>query len=289
MATTQHRYNVVPGPSATADGTEWRAVELIKLMSATPLIIGHRGASAVAPENTLASFRRAIEAGADGIEFDVQLSRDGVPVIIHDDTLRRTGLRPERVVDLSVEELQNVDAGSWFSATGEYRGEKIPTLQQLFEDFSNNNALLYLELKCNAFEIPEIVSATADLLEKYSIGDRTVVECFDLPAIEAMKQRAPDIKTAALFEPRFSNPSALLSGQSLVERAVATGADEIALHHSLANKRTIQAARDSGLRVVVWTVDDPRWIQRSQDRGVDCLITNDPEVMLRHRSKARTV
>lgn len=254
-----------------------------------PLIIGHRGASAVAPENTMSAFRKAIEAGADGIEFDVQLSRDGVPVIIHDDTLRRTGLRPERVVDLSAEELQNVDAGSWFSSTTEYRGEKIPTLQQLLEDFSNNNALLYLELKCTASRIPEIVSATADLLEKYSIGDRTVVECFDLPAIEAMKQRAPDIKTAALFEPRLSNPSTLLSGQSLVARAVATGADEIALHHSLANKRTIQAARDIGLKVVVWTVDDPRWIQRSQDRGVDCLITNDPALMLQHRSSARAV
>jgi glycerophosphoryl diester phosphodiesterase len=254
-----------------------------------PLIIGHRGASAVAPENTMSAFRRAIEAGADGIEFDVRLSRDGVPVIIHDDTLRRTGLRPERVVDLSAEELQNVDAGSWFSSTGEYRGEKIPTLQQLLEDFSSNKALLYLELKCTASEIPEIVSATADLLDEYSIGDRTIVECFDLPAIEAMKQRAPGIKTAALFEPRFSNPSTLLSGQSLVARAVASGADEIALHHSLANKRTTQAAQDVGLRVVVWTVDDPRWIQRSQDRGVDCLITNDPALMLRHRSKARAV
>ncbi len=252
-------------------------------MSEYPLIIGHRGASAVAPENTLASFRTAIEAGADGIEFDVRLSRDGVPVIIHDDTLRRTGLRPERVVDLTAEELQHVDAGSWFSST-EYRAEKIPTLQQLLEDFSNNDALLYLELKCAASEIPEIVSATADLLEKYSIGDRTIVECFDLSALVAMKQRAPDIKTAALFEPRLSNPSNLLSGQSLVARAMATGTDEIALHHRLANKRTIQAAQDAGLKVVVWTVDDPRWIQRSQERGVDCLITNDPALMLRHRS-----
>ena len=249
-----------------------------------PLIIGHRGASAVAPENTLASFRRAIEAGADGIEFDVQLSRDGVPVIIHDDTLRRTGLRPERVVELSAQELQNVDAGSWFSSTGEYRGEKIPTLQQLLEDFSDTKALLYLELKCNASEIPEIVSATADLLERYSIGDRTVVECFDLPAIEAMKQRAPDIKTAALFEPRFSNPSNLLSRQSLVARAVASGADEIALHHRLANKRTVEAARHAGLRTVVWTVDDPQWLSRGRELGVECLITNDPALMVRYRS-----
>ena len=253
-----------------------------------PLIIGHRGASAVAPENTMAAFRKAIESGADGIEFDVRLSRDGVPVIIHDDTLRRTGLRPERVSDLSAEELLNVDAGSWFSlarglSTDDYRDEKIPSLRQLLEVFSTNNALLYLELKCATSEIPRIVAATSDLLEDYSIGERTIVECFDLAAIEEMKRRAPGIKTAALFEPRFANPSALLSGQKLVARAVAAGAGEIALHHRLANRRTVEAAHKAGLRVVVWTVDDPGWINRSREDGIDCLITNDPAGMVARR------
>jgi glycerophosphoryl diester phosphodiesterase len=252
-----------------------------------PLIIGHRGASAVAPENTLAAFRKAIDAGADGIEFDVRLSSDGVPVIIHDETLRRTALRTDRVVDLTAEELLKADAGSWFAiarhlSTDEYRGEKIPTLQQLLEDFSSNNAVLYLELKCAPSEIHQIVDATADLLESYSVTDRTIVECFDLPAIEAMKRRAASIKTAALFEPSLANPSALLSAQRLVSRAVAAGADEIALHHRLANRRVVEAAHKAGLRVVVWTVDDPAWIIRSQEQGIDCLITNDPALMIKH-------
>ena len=263
-----------------------RTVPQISL-SELPLIIGHRGASAVAPENTLAAFRKAIEVGADGIEFDVRLSRDGVPVIIHDETLCRTALRPDRVADLSGEELQNVNAGSWFSA--DYGDEKIPGLQQLLEDFSSNNALLYLELKCGASEIPNLVAVTSGLLEHYSICERTIVECFDLRAIEAMKQHAPHIKTAALFEPTLTNPTALLSGRALVKRALDVGADEIALHHRLANKRTIEAARDAKLRVVVWTVDDPRWLTRSQELGIDCLITNDPALMVRHRSNARAV
>src|SRR4029077_5089067 len=84
-------------------------------MSLKPLIIGHRGASAVAPENTLAAFDLALKSGADGVEFDVRLSRDGVPVIIHDETLRRTGLRPERVSDLTVAELKQVNVAAWFS------------------------------------------------------------------------------------------------------------------------------------------------------------------------------
>ena len=257
-------------------------------MSQYPLIIGHRGASAVAPENTLAAFHKAIDAGADGIEFDVRLSRDGVPVIIHDETLRRTALRSERIVDLTAEEMQKTNAGSWFAlarhlSTDEYRDQTIPTLQQLLEDFSGNDALLYLELKCATSEIRQIVDATSALLETYSSGDRTIIECFDLSAIEAMKRRTPSLKTAALFEPTLSNPSSLFSAHSLVARAVAAGADEIALHHRLANRRAIEAARKAGLRVVVWTIDDPAWITRSKEHGIDCLITNDPARMVASR------
>src|SRR4030095_15157968 len=106
-------------------------------MSAKPLIIGHRGASAIAPENTIAAFDLALKSGAEGIEFDVRLSRDEVPVIIHDDTLRRTGLRPERVSDLTVAELKQVNVGAWFSQRHEQRADEfvnqtIPTLEELF-------------------------------------------------------------------------------------------------------------------------------------------------------------
>ncbi|HET6851924.1 MAG TPA: glycerophosphodiester phosphodiesterase family protein, partial [Pyrinomonadaceae bacterium] len=80
----------------------------------TPLIIGHRGASAVAPENTIAAFKEAIAVGADGVEFDVRLTRDRVPVVIHDSTLRRTAGLQRRVADLTWAELEQVDVGSWF-------------------------------------------------------------------------------------------------------------------------------------------------------------------------------
>ncbi|HEY5402272.1 MAG TPA: glycerophosphodiester phosphodiesterase family protein, partial [Pyrinomonadaceae bacterium] len=80
-----------------------------------PLIIGHRGASAVTPENTLGAFRKAIEVGADGIEFDVRLTRDGMPVVIHDDNLRRTGGRPDLIRSVSLADLTQVDVGSWFT------------------------------------------------------------------------------------------------------------------------------------------------------------------------------
>jgi len=99
-----------------------------------PLIIGHRGASAVAPENTMAAFREAITVGAHGIEFDVRLTSDGVPVVIHDSTLRRTGGVNQRVADLSWHDLSEVDVGSWFRP-GSFADETVPSLRELFDLF----------------------------------------------------------------------------------------------------------------------------------------------------------
>ena len=259
-----------------------------------PLIIGHRGASALAPENTMAAFRKAIEAGADGIEFDVRLSRDGLPVVIHDDTLRRTASRAERVADLSAHELRNVNVGSWFSTargytTDDYSAEGVPTLQQLLDDFSANNALLYLELKCETRDVPQIVAVTCRMLADHPVRERVIVECFDLSAIGEVKRLAPEIKTAALFEPNLRKPGSLLSGQGLVGQATTAGADQIALHYRLAKKKTVEAAREAGLKVVVWTVDDPKWLTHARDYGIEGLITNDPTLLVSHRTKARAV
>src|SRR5207253_1739431 len=126
-------------------------------MPTYPLILGHRGASAVAPENTLAAFSRAISDGADGIEFDVRLSRDHVPVVIHDATLNRTGLIDRLVCELTAKELGEVDVGHWFAARGQtgaqsFAGEKLPTLAQIFEIFSTKTGVLYVEMKCSAGE-----------------------------------------------------------------------------------------------------------------------------------------
>src|SRR6476660_771383 len=122
-------------------------------MFSTPLIIGHRGASAVSPENTLAAFSRALDDGADGIEFDVRLSRDRVPVVIHDATLKRTGNLDRLVEELDVSELQQCDVSSWFhrAQTGiKPKVETVPTLAQVFALFQETNALLCLEMKSEA-------------------------------------------------------------------------------------------------------------------------------------------
>jgi glycerophosphoryl diester phosphodiesterase len=253
-----------------------------------PLIIGHRGASAVAPENTMAAFRAAIAAGADGIEFDVRLTRDSVPVVIHDSTLRRTGGRSEHIADLTWPELEQIDVGSWLASKkklppGSFTNQTVPSLEELLTLYESNDSLLYLEMKCDSStEYEPLAEACCKLIQEYSMKKRVIIECFQLAALKVVRDIDPQIKTAALFEPALTKPS-VLSDQRILDQAMAVGASELALHHRLARKRLVQKAKVAGLRVVVWTVDDPAWIARAQAIGVDALITNDPAAMLAHR------
>jgi len=246
-----------------------------------PLIIGHRGASAVAPENTMAAFRKALAVGADGIEFDVRLARDGVPVVIHDSTLRRTGGLPQRVAELTSAEISKVDVGSWFAAS--FANETVPSLAELFTLFQTNNSTLYLEMKCDsASEHRALAEACVNAIDEYGLKERVIVECFQLPALKILKEIDREIRTVALFEPSFTNPS-VLSDQKIINQANDVGAAALALHHRLARESLVRKAKDAGLHVAVWTVDDPAWLERAKQIGVDALITNNPAAMLAYR------
>jgi glycerophosphoryl diester phosphodiesterase len=263
-------------------------------LSELPLIIGHRGASAVAPENTLAAFALAIEGGADGIEFDVRLSQDGVPVVIHDATLPRTGLIEGVVAELSAEALGKTDVGSWFSqrshAAGvDFRNEKLPSLQQVLSLFADADALFYLEMKSEAGQDERLAAEVAGTISRHAVSERVIVSSFNLSLVQAVKAAHSAIRTAALFEPRISLPATLIRKIKLIELAKECGADEICLHHTLAGRRLTEHARKSQLDVVVWTVDDPAWIERARSRGVKALITNDPARMLRCRKSGAEI
>ena len=245
----------------------------------TPLIIGHRGASAVAPENTMAAFREAIAVGADGIEFDVRLTRDSVPVVIHDSTLRRTGGLQRRIADLMWSEVAKVDVGSWFSRS--FANETVPRLAELFTLFESNDSTLYLEMKCDSpAEYAPLAEACCALIAQRGLKERVVVECFQLPALKIVREIDSDIQTVALFEPSISNPS-VLSDQSIINKATDIGAIALALHHRLARRSLVEKAKHAGMHVAVWTVDDPSWIERARTLGIDALITNNPAKFLR--------
>lgn len=252
--------------------------------SPLPLIIGHRGAASVAPENTIVSFKRAIADGADGIEFDVRLALDGVPVVIHDPTLLRTGLREGAIASLPSTELREADAGTWFNlrfptlACAEYAQATIPTLAEVFELFHKSNALLYVEMKCVRAESHAIASSVAKLIREHDMAHSVVVESFMLAAIAELKRIAPEIRTAALFEPKLIPPPSM---RRMMRLAIECKSDELALHRLLATRRVTEEASRRGMKTVVWTVDNPSWLARARRYGIRAVITNNPKRMKR--------
>ncbi len=253
-------------------------------MTRSPLIIGHRGASAHAPENTLAAFKMAIDTGADGVEFDVHLAKDGVPVVIHDPTLERTGLRPDRVCELTSRQLGKIDVGSWFNkksprkANPEFTRETVPTLVQVLELLKNTNGLIYIELKCCQHDFAPLAEAVCEIIRDSPLLPQIIVKSFRLTAIPEVRCQLPDVQTAALFEPTIMD--FLRRRKHIVAIAREFGADQVSLHRSLVTRKLVSLAADAQMPVTIWTVDDPDWINRSRKLGIRSLITNDPERLI---------
>lgn len=249
-----------------------------------PLIIGHRGASARAPENTLAAFNLAVAEGADGLEFDVRLARDGVPVVIHDPSLLRTTLYDGQVEWYDSALLSQFHAGEWFNLNYPLRArpsfffECIPTLARVFEGFGTHT--LYVELKCEEpSRRAELARAVVGLTRAYGLAGRVVVKSFALDSLGEVKRLAPEIRTAALFGRSWPRP--LVPKAKILAAAADCGADEISLHHSLVRAATVEAARRRGFEVLVWTVDSPVWLRRARALGLRAVFANDPGRMRR--------
>lgn len=243
------------------------------------LIIGHRGASALAPENTHAAFGRAFEDGADGIEFDVRLASDGVPYVFHDTTLERTvgiGGDADRFPSTTLEKFY---VGAWFKERYPRRTiigdewEKIPTLAQVFERYGSH--LLYAEMKCeDAARQPALARAVVELIRAHSLAGRVVVKSFALDSLREVKRLAPEIRTAALFGRSWPRP--FVPAAKIIAEAEACGADEISLHHSLLRRATVEAARRRGFEVLTWTVNSSPWLRRALALKLRAVFTDQP-------------
>lgn len=242
-----------------------------------PLRIAHRGASARAPENTLAALREAIRLGADLIECDVHLSADGVPMLIHDDTVDRTTSGRGAVAALTSGRLRRLDAGAWFSSR--FRGERIPTLEEAFE-CARGRCGLNIEIKeaggrrkaaspaARAAADPGAVArAVARALKRTGFKDLLIVSSFSPRALQAARTALPHVRLGFLA-------SRSLRGLRAVHRKV--GLHAVHPHVRLAALRRVRLAHRLGLRVLFWTVNDLRLMRRLLALGCDGLMTDDP-------------
>jgi glycerophosphoryl diester phosphodiesterase len=236
------------------------------------LNLAHRGASAVAPQNTLAAFERAAALGADGVELDVRLSSDAVPVVIHDATVDATTDGSGRVAAMTLARLKRLDAGAWFDPA--FAGERIPTLEEVLEAFGDR-LLLNIELKSAGLRDDALERAVAALIKQHDVSERVLVSCFNPLALRRIKQLAPHLPVGLL--------TAAETSFALRRRWSASIAPHEARHpeHTIVDADYIVWARQHGYRVVTWTVDEPDEMRRLIDLGVDGIITNVPDVLRR--------
>lgn len=234
-------------------------------VGAPPLIIGHRGASALAAENSIEAFHRAAADGADGVELDVLLAAGGEVVVFHDDDLARLGGRPDRIADLSLAELRAVRLRS---------GAAIPLLDEVLEA-CGPRLLINVELKAagiSAQAVRALVERVAAIVEGGgpALGSRILVSSFHPGAIRAWQRRAPRVRAGLLFEREA--PVALRRAWALpFLRPFAVHPEGV-----LCTPSACRRWKRRGYHVNVWTVDAPEDVRRFAALGVDGIITNDP-------------
>jgi glycerophosphoryl diester phosphodiesterase len=231
-------------------------------------IIAHRGASHDAPENTVAAFRLAWEQGADACELDIHQTRDGRIVAIHDpDTKRTTGLA-RRVADLTLAELRTLDAGRWKSPA--FAGEPIPTLGEMLAT-TPPSGRVFIEVKCPQSVVPELLTVLrASNLEP----ERTPILCFDARVVVAVKQRRPELPACWLVDLAREKPPDV---PALIASARSLGADGIDVSDSPdIDTAFVTAIHAAGLRLDVWTINDPAEARRLVALGVDGITTDRP-------------
>jgi len=222
-------------------------------------VVAHRGASAYEPENTIRSIRRAFELGADAVEVDARVSKDGHVVIIHDETVDRTTDGTGMVSELSLEEIRALNAG---------KGEKIPTLQEVLNEVRGKGCL-FLEIKADEAAIPSL-----SLAEEMGMMDSVLFISFSRDALISIKDVNRGAHTGFLYVKPFDG----------IVGAKKLGCEAVLPYHRLATERAIALAHRMKLKVIPWTVDELEVAKELKRRGADGIATNKPDILADLRS-----
>ena len=227
-------------------------------------ISAHRGWPKVAPENTMPAFEAALESGADYIELDVQLTKDGELVVFHDDTIERTTDGKGVLSSMTYNELQQLSAGSWFRDDGSFDYVKIPKFSEVLE-LVRGQVLLNIEIKSHG-NVTATAEKVVEMIEEYDLKSSCYVTSFSYQALKKVKELDPKIKTALIAH---IAPSTVYSQMKYI--------DAISINYLFVNQSVINYAHHSGKKVFVWTVDRSAEMKKMIALGVDNIITNRPD------------
>lgn len=230
-----------------------------------PLVWAHRGASGYAPENTLAAFKKAVEMKADGVELDVQLTKDGEIVVCHDETIDRTSDKKGLLMDYSLEELKKFD---FSNSNPAFEGEQIPLMSEVFELLKDTDLTINIELKTGII-FYDIEKKIVELTHKYAFNDRVIYSSFNHYSVMKIKEIDSEAKVGFLY---------MDGSLDMPEYAKKHGVN--ALHPAGYNLRYpgfMEQCKKEGIDVNVWTINKEADIKECIQRGVNAVITNYPE------------
>lgn len=237
------------------------------------VVIAHRGASAYYPENTMAAFKGAVEMDAEMIELDVMMSKDGVPVVFHDASLDAHTDGKGALSEYTLEALKKLDAGSWFSK--KYQGEKIPTLDEVLA-YASGKIAVNIEIKTEAVDDSlrgGVEEKSLKLVRKYNMEDYVLFSSFDYRAVSHLKELAPGIPVAILYEEKQA-------GDLLPSELVAKyNADAFNCSSRQLSKKRIRDIHEHNIPVFVYTVDRKKRMEALIQKGVTGIFTNKPDLL----------
>ncbi len=239
-----------------------------------PLIMAHCGASGYAPENTLAAFRLAYQMGADGIELDVHFSKDRQVVVTHDDNVKRVTGYQGMVSDLTLEQLKKLDFSNFMAG---YKGEQIPTFEEVLEYIKTTNMMINVELKTNHENPNGLEEATHALVQKYEMEDRIIYSSFNHYSLLQMKKVAPHMPCGVLYDEKMAMPW---------KYAKSLGLDAIHPHFPSINQPDyMENCSNENILCNCWTVNQKSDIEAMLQANVSGIITNYPDVAIALRSQ----
>lgn len=229
-------------------------------------IFAHRGFSGYYPENTMLAFKKAIEIGVDGIELDVQLTKDNTVVIIHDETIDRTTNGDGLVKSYTYDELKKFDASFKFNNFGFNR---IPTLEEYFLLVKDLDIITNIELKTSVYQYLGIEASVLELIKKYNLEDKVIISSFNHFSILRMKKLAPQIKCGFLSE------------DWIIDAGKYTFSHQIECYHPRFNNlipEVIEELKKFNIEINTWTINDERDMLYLKEKGIDSIITNFPDM-----------
>ncbi len=232
------------------------------------LVWAHRGASAYAPENTLAAFEQAAELGADGIELDVQQTKDGKLVVIHDETVDRVSRASGWIKDLTYERLKKINVNQHFPQLGV---QAVPTLEEVYELVKPMNLSVNVELKTGVVFYPEIEEQVLDVTKRMGMQERVIYSSFNHYTLQKLRRLCPDAVTGMLYQ------DGIIGAAEYAKHTVQADA----LHPAVFNVQYpdfFKECKRHGLKVHVWTVNEEEHMRLLCENDTDAMITNDPKL-----------